>query len=301
MTDQVADNLHQKEPGEKLQKVLARAGVGSRRGVEQLISEGRIVVNGEVATLGQRVLVTDRVAVDGKQIRLKPAEELSCRVIVYNKPEGEVTTRSDPEGRNTVFQKLPLLEDGRWIAIGRLDINTTGLLMFTNDGELANKLMHPSTEVDREYAVRVLGAVDDKVINSLKEGVYLEDGMARFSDVSEAGGEGANHWYHVVLMEGKNREVRRLWESQGVTVSRLKRVRYGCIFLPSRLRVGSWEELGQKEVNDLCDLVGLPRRKVSLTRQEKESRDRKRSKSRILSASSSRAADRRKKPVRRKR
>ncbi|MCB0386834.1 MAG: pseudouridine synthase, partial [Bdellovibrionales bacterium] len=215
-----------------------------------------------------------------KKVVLKNAQEMSCRVIVYNKPEGEVTTRKDPEGRPTVFQRLPPLESGRWIVVGRLDVNTTGLLMFTNDGELANKLMHPSTEVDREYAVRVFGEVTEEALANLKQGVYLEDGMARFTDISDGGGEGINHWYHVVLMEGKNREVKRLWESQGVTVSRLKRVRYGCIFLPSRLKSGSWEELGQRELNDLCDLVGLPRRKVGLSRKEKETRDRKQQKAR---------------------
>ncbi|PIE44053.1 MAG: 23S rRNA pseudouridine(2605) synthase RluB [Gammaproteobacteria bacterium] len=299
MIDQGLDEHYRREPGEKLQKVLARAGVGSRRGVEEMISAGRIVVNGKLASLGLRVMATDTIVVDGKKVKVRPVEELACRVIVYNKPEGEVTTRSDPEGRRTVFSQLPPLEEGRWIAIGRLDINTTGLLMFTNDGELANKLMHPSARVDREYAVRVLGKVDDEVLKNLKEGVYLEDGVAKFSDISEAGGEGANHWYHVVLMEGKNREVRRLWASQGVTVSRLKRVRYGCIFMPSRLKAGSWEELGQKEVNDLCDLIGLPRRKVSLTRKEKEARDRKRNKAR--SVYPAKFSGRRNKPVRRKR
>ncbi len=288
-------------PGEeKIQKVLARLGIGSRRQIEQMVQEGRVRVNGELATLGMRLADTDTVYVDGKKIALKKAEEMSCRVIVYNKPEGEVTSRKDPEGRPTVFQKLPALETGRWIAIGRLDLNTSGLLMFTNDGELANKLTHPSTEVDREYAVRVFGEVTAEALKNLKEGVYLEDGMARFTDISDAGGEGLNHWYHVVLMEGRNREVRRLWESQGVTVSRLKRVRFGCIFLPSRLKVGSWEELGQREMNDLCDLVGLPRRKVSLSRKEKLVRDRKKSKSRAVPAGRGQQKSPRSKPVRRR-
>ncbi|MCP5206795.1 MAG: 23S rRNA pseudouridine(2605) synthase RluB [Hahellaceae bacterium] len=256
--------------GEKLQKVLAQAGVASRREVESMISQGLITVNGEVATLGIRITSDDRVTVAGRKVFLKSPEEQVCRVIVYNKPEGEVTTRNDPEGRPTVFDRLPKLKGERWIAVGRLDINTSGLLLFTTDGELANKLMHPSSVVDREYAVRVLGAVDEDTLARLREGVLLEDGIAKFTDIHDSGGEGANHWYHVVLMEGKNREVRRLWESQNVTVSRLKRVRYGCIFMPSRLKVGRWEELNQKALNDLCDMVDIPRRKCALVPKDKE-------------------------------
>lgn len=256
--------------GEKLQKVLAQAGVASRREVESMIAQGLITVNGDVATLGIRITSEDRVTVAGRKVFLKSPEEQVCRVIVYNKPEGEVTTRSDPEGRPTVFDRLPKLKGERWIAVGRLDINTSGLLLFTTDGELANKLMHPSSVVDREYAVRVLGAVDEDTLGRLREGVLLEDGIAKFTDIHDSGGEGANHWYHVVLMEGKNREVRRLWESQNVTVSRLKRVRYGCIFMPSRLKVGRWEELNQKALNDLCDMVDIPRRKCALVPKDKE-------------------------------
>ncbi|OEY67407.1 23S rRNA pseudouridine(2605) synthase RluB [Marinobacter sp. X15-166B] len=245
------------EVPERLQKVLSRAGVGSRREVESWMAAGRITVNGELPEPGCKVIVTDRIELDGKRLDLSAAGTVVRRVIVYNKPEGEVTTRRDPEGRPTVFDRLPRLKDQRWISIGRLDINTTGLMLFTTDGELANRLMHPSHEIDREYAVRVFGEVDEAMIQRLLDGVLLEDGMARFSDVSAAGGEGINRWFHVTLLGGRNREVRRLWESQGVRVSRLKRVRYGPVFLPSRLSVGRWEELGQKENDLLSGVVGL--------------------------------------------
>lgn len=254
---------------EKLQKVLARAGVGSRREMESWIAAGRVTVNGQVATLGSRVGPKDELSVDGRPVSAK-AMAPGCRVIVYNKPVGEVCTRKDPEGRPTVFDKLPKLAGERWISIGRLDINTSGLLLFTTDGELANKLMHPSSSVDREYAVRIHGQVDDEMLARLKKGVLLEDGMARFTDVQHFDGSGLNQWFHVVVMEGRNREVRRLWESQGVEVSRLKRVRYGCIFLSRSIAAGRWEELGQKELNDLCDLVELPRRqRAQQTKEQK--------------------------------
>jgi 23S rRNA pseudouridine2605 synthase len=192
-------------------------------------------------------------------------------VLAYNKPVGEVCTLKDPEGRPTVFDHLPKTKGERWVNIGRLDINTSGLLLFTTDGELANKLMHPSSGVDREYAVRVRGDVDEAMIERLKEGVMLDDGIARFTDVKFFDGEGQNKWFHVVLMEGKNREVRRLWESQGIAVSRLKRVRYGCIFMPSNVPVGTWVELGQREVNDLADLVGIERKQTKrMVGREKE-------------------------------
>jgi len=244
--------------GEKLQKVLARLGLASRRDVESWIAAGRVKVNGSVATLGQRVDLHDAIAVDGRLLKREEATETVRRVLIYNKPDGEICTRDDPEGRPTVFDRLPRPKEGRWINIGRLDINTTGLLLFTTDGELANRLMHPSYEMDREYAVRVRGEVDDEMIERLKTGVMLEDGPARFTDIQEApGGEGFNHWYHCVVMEGRNREVRRLWESQGLVVSRLKRVRFGPVFMTSDLPMGRWREMSQTEVDILSEEVGL--------------------------------------------
>ena len=241
---------------EKLQKVLARAGQGSRREMETRIREGRVLVNGEVATLGDRVSLTDTVSIDGYVIEATEAGE-NRRIIIYNKPEGEVCTRKDPEGRPTVFDKLPKLRGERWIAVGRLDINTSGLLLFTTDGELANRLMHPSTEIDREYLVRVMGEVTEENIAALKNGVIMDDGVAKFTDIVDGGGEGINRWFYVCLMEGRNREVRRLWESQGVKVNRLKRVRFGPIFLPSKAKVGRWVEMEDAEVNSLCAMVDL--------------------------------------------
>ncbi|SDJ11016.1 23S rRNA pseudouridine(2605) synthase RluB [Billgrantia gudaonensis] len=255
---------------EKLQKVLARAGLGSRREMEAAIADGRVKVNGKVATLGDRIAMHDKVALDERPVTLRGAEETPRRVIMYNKPEGELCTRKDPEGRRTVFDRLPRLKGERWIAIGRLDINTSGLLLFTTDGELANRLMHPSTQIEREYAVRVMGEVTKEQVVAMVEGVMLEDGPARFTDVQEFGGEGINTWFHVVITEGRNREVRRLWESQGLTVSRLKRVRYGNIFLDKRAKAGEWVELSQEEVDDLATAAGLPSRKVpELTPDEK--------------------------------
>ncbi|MDE8603703.1 23S rRNA pseudouridine(2605) synthase RluB [Marinomonas sp. RSW2] len=241
---------------EKLQKVLARAGQGSRREMETRIREGRVLVNGEVATLGDRVSLTDTISIDGYVIEATEAGE-NRRIIIYNKPEGEVCTRKDPEGRPTVFDKLPKLRGERWIAVGRLDINTSGLLLFTTDGELANRLMHPSTEIDREYLVRVMGEVTEENIAALKKGVIMDDGIAKFTDIVDGGGEGINRWFYVCLMEGRNREVRRLWESQGVKVNRLKRVRFGPIFLPSKAKVGRWVEMEDAEVNSLCAMVDL--------------------------------------------
>ncbi|WP_458525585.1 23S rRNA pseudouridine(2605) synthase RluB [Onishia taeanensis] len=263
---------------EKLQKVLARAGFGSRREMETAISAGRVKVNGQVASLGDRIEPRDRVSLDDRPVNLKTAEESTRRVIMYNKPEGELCTRKDPEGRRTVFERLPRLKGERWVAVGRLDINTSGLLLFTTDGELANRLMHPSTEVEREYAVRVMGEVTQANVKAMVEGVMLDDGPAHFTDVQEFGGEGINTWFHVVIMEGRNREVRRLWESQGLTVSRLKRVRYGNIFLDKRAKAGEWTELTQAEVDDLSTLAGLESRKVpELTPDEKNrwSRDKR--------------------------
>jgi len=249
---------------ERIHKVLARAGVGSRRGIEKLIAENRVQVNGKIAKLGDSLGRTDSVRVDGKQVKVESAFTQGRRVIAYHKPEGEVCTASDPEGRPTVFDRLPEAGQGRWIMVGRLDVNTAGLLLFTTDGELAHRLMHPSSGVDREYAVRVKGHVNEEMLTRLKAGVELEDGPAKFTDIQRSvdDGDGINHWYYCVLMEGRHREARRLWESQGVMVSRLRRVRYGCIFLPKRLRSGRWEELDQRAVNDLSDLVGAERREV---------------------------------------
>lgn len=242
---------------EKLQKVLARAGFGSRRELEAWIAQGRVSINGKVATLGDRVGVKDVIRVDGNIV---PREKISGgrrRVLMYHKPVGEVSTRSDPEGRPTVFDHLPHLRNGRWVAVGRLDINTSGLLLFTSDGELAHRLMHPSSQVVREYAVRVMGEVAPEMLKRLQEGVELEDGSARFDSIVDAGGEGINHWYHVTLLEGRNREVRRLWESQGVVVSRLSRVRYGPVTLPRWLRDGKFDDVPEQQLQALLELVGL--------------------------------------------
>lgn len=246
--------------GEKLQKVLARAGQGSRREIEAMIAANRVSVDGKMATLGDRIDVHSgvKVRIDGQIINLQQAQKELCRVLMYYKPEGELCTRSDPEGRATVFDRLPRLNGSRWIAVGRLDINTSGLLLFTTDGELANRLMHPSREVEREYSVRVFGQVDEAMLARLRKGVQLEDGPANFKEIKFSGGVGMNQWYDVTLMEGRNREVRRLWESQGIQVSRLIRIRYGNIKLIKGLPRGGWEELDLEKVNYLRGLVGLP-------------------------------------------
>lgn len=240
---------------ERLQKFLARMGFGSRRQIEDWIRQNRITVNGAAAELGLQVNGAERIQIDGKPIQVRPFGQRR-RVLAYYKPVGELTSRHDPEGRPTVFERLPPLRDGRWIAVGRLDYNTQGLLLVTNDGELANRLMHPSSRIEREYAVRVAGPVSAEAINRLREGVTLAEGPARFDDIREAGGEGVNHWYHVILREGRNREVRRLWESQGVTVSRLTRVRYGPIALRRGLRPGHWDELDEEQARLLLEAVG---------------------------------------------
>lgn len=245
------------EAGERLQKILARAGLASRREIEEWIKDGRITLNGKPAQLGDRYKPGQRVTVNGRPFDLSARENEPTRVLLYHKPTGEVVTRRDPEGRPVIFTQLPRPTRGRWIAIGRLDINTQGLLLVTTNGELANRLMHPSREVDREYAVRVLGPVDDAVLNRLHEGVTLEDGPARFESLREAGGEGANRWFHVTLKEGRNRIVRRLWESQGITVSRLIRVRFGQLELPPRLKALTFMELPPEQVAILMEAVGL--------------------------------------------
>ncbi|WED20696.1 23S rRNA pseudouridine(2605) synthase RluB [Vibrio sp. JC009] len=265
---------------EKLQKILARAGHGSRRELEALIKAGRVSVNGQVAKLGERLEDENAVVrIDGHTVSVKAQEEVVCRVLAYYKPEGELCTRHDPEGRRTVFDRLPKIRGSRWISVGRLDANTSGLLLFTTDGELANRLMHPSRQVEREYLVRVFGEVNEEKVRNLVKGVELEDGMARFEDVVYAGGEGINHTFYVVINEGRNREVRRLWESQDTTVSRLKRVRYGDIFLEKTLPRGGWMELELKEVNYLRELVELPPEKNTMIDKNDTSRKRERSRS----------------------
>lgn len=243
--------------GERIQKVLARGGLASRREIERWIEEGRLSVNGVKVTPGLHLMPGDQVQVNGRVVNWEKYTHQPTRVLVYNKPTGEVVTRRDPEGRPVVFTKLPKMDVGRWISIGRLDINTSGLLLLTNNGELANRLMHPSAEVDREYAVRILGEVSDEMIALLKAGVELEDGKAHFNDIQFFSGEGANKWFHVVVKEGRNRLVRRLWESQGVTVSRLMRVRYGPAVLPGNVRAHDYYELNNKELTILMEFVGM--------------------------------------------
>lgn len=225
--------------------------------MESWIEAGRVSVNGKLAKLGDRVGEDAVIRVDGKPVSKQRATKGRRRVLIYHKPIGVVTTRHDPEGRPTVFDHLPRIRAGRWIAVGRLDINTIGLLLFTNDGELANRLMHPSSGIEREYAVRVLGEVDPSIIDTLKRGVELDDGPAHFDTIHYSGGEGANQWYHVTLKEGRTREVRRLWESQGITVSRLIRIRYGSVRLHRSLRPGHWEELDEKDIELLLQAAGM--------------------------------------------
>ena len=242
---------------EKLQKVLARVGLGSRRHMEEAIIQGRVSVNGKIAEIGQRIEATDELRVDGRRVDFALEEETRRRVIIYYKPEGEICSRQDPEGRPTVFDNLPNLRGERWVMVGRLDINSSGLLVFTNDGELANRLMHPSNEVEREYAVRVMGEVTPTARQALLDGVTLDDGPAKFESFTEVGGEGINRWYQVVVKEGRNREVRRLFESQGLRVSRLLRIRYGTVSLPRQLHTGRWIELDKDEIDGITALVKL--------------------------------------------
>lgn len=260
---------------EKLQKILANLGVGSRREIEKLIAEDRVSINGKVVSLGERFEPDhiNKIRVDGKLIAAQPQQKNTCRVLVYYKPEGELCTRKDPEGRATVFTRLPKLTGSRWIAVGRLDINTSGLLLFTTDGELANRLMHPKHQIEREYSVRVFGQVTDEIVRKLKSGVQLEDGPAAFHSIKFTGGEGINQWYNVTLFEGRNREVRRLWEAVGVQVSRLIRVRYGTLSLPKGLPRGAWNELDLNSVNYLRKLVDLtPEKQSKLINENKRNK-----------------------------
>lgn len=250
---------------EKLQKVLARVGLGSRRYMEEVIAAGRVSINGIVAQVGERIEPGDELRIDGRKVAFQIEDEIRRRVIIYYKPEGEICSRSDPENRPTVFEQLPSIPGDRWVMVGRLDINSTGLLLFTNDGELANRLMHPSNEIEREYAVRVMGEVTPQLKKNMTEGVVLDDGPAKFESFSEIGGEGINRWYQVVVKEGRNREVRRIFESQGLKVSRLLRTRYGTVILPRELRTGRWIELDKGDIDNLTKSVELkPRQGTGL-------------------------------------
>ena len=233
---------------QRIHKVLADHGHGSRRGIEQLIKKNKVEVNGKIAKIGQLVSEKDSFKIEGKNIVLSRKGNKDIRILMYNKKVGEVSTRHDPENRPTVFDNLPRLNSERWVSVGRLDVNTSGLMLFTNRGELANKLMHPSSVIEREYVARIHGLVTEKILQKLINGVKLEDGLARFTDV-QAGKKGkTNQWFAMVIMEGRTREVRRLWESQNLQVSRLKRVRYGDLFLPANLKQGSYKELSKSEV-----------------------------------------------------
>ncbi len=239
---------------EKLQKVLANRGYGSRRQMEQWITAGRVTVNGRVATLGDRVEESAAIVVDGKPSRREAA--VLTRVLLLNKPAAVICTRKDEQGRPTVFTYLPKIHSGRWIIVGRLDFNTSGLLLVTNDGALANRLMHPSSEMEREYSVRLFGAVDAAITQRLLKGVTIDGEMMRFHRIEAGGASGSNQWYRVVLKEGKYREVRRLWESQGVQVNRLIRIRFGSLLLPRKLRMGEYVELSPEQVASLQQEAG---------------------------------------------
>ncbi|MDB5816198.1 MAG: pseudouridine synthase [Rhodocyclales bacterium] len=239
------------DEGERIQKVLAAAGYASRREVEEWITAGRVSVNGLPSFLGQKIAQGDRVKVNGKLVNVRFADR-APRVLIYHKPDGEIVSRDDPEGRPSVFDRLPKIRRGRWIAIGRLDFNTSGLLLFTDNGDLANRLSHPRYNLEREYAVRIVGLLSEEQVAQLREGIELEDGPAHFNMVRDEGGEGSNHWYRVSISEGRNREVRRMFEALGLTVSRLMRVRYGPVELPSRLKRGMFEDMAPEMVKTLA-------------------------------------------------
>ncbi|HJV74050.1 MAG TPA: pseudouridine synthase [Noviherbaspirillum sp.] len=275
----VRRDLTSDDDAPKLHKVLADAGLGSRRDMEELIIAGRVSVNGEPAHIGQRILPTDQVRINGKLIQRKISTR-PPRVLIYHKPAGEIVSNNDPEGRPSVFERLPTMKAGKWLAVGRLDFNTEGLLLFTTSGDLANRLMHPRYEIEREYAVRVLGELEEGMRQRLLSGVELEDGIAQFSKISDGGGEGANRWYRVTIGEGRNREVRRMFEAVGLTVSRLIRTRYGSLTLPSGLKRGRWDELDEHAVRDLMAASGLEKKvgqsqgKVKGGRPDRQGRDR---------------------------
>jgi len=258
----VRRDLTAEDDAPKLHKVLAEAGLGSRRDMEELIMAGRVSVNGEPAHTGQRILPTDAVRINGKLIQRRISKK-PPRVLVYHKPAGEIVSMDDPEGRPSVFDRLPTMKAGKWLAVGRLDFNTEGLLLFTTSGDLANKLMHPRYGIDREYAVRTLGVLEEGMRQKLLAGVELEDGTAQFSKIADGGGEGVNKWYRVVIGEGRNREVRRMFEAIGLTVSRLIRTRYGVMTLPSSLKRGRWEELEENAVRSLMSVVGVEKKQQS--------------------------------------
>lgn len=243
-------NTLESMPAERIQKVLAQSGFGSRREIEKAIVDERVLVNNKIAKIGQSITLADKIIFNGKPIYLNASNNLP-RVLIYHKPEGEIVSENDPKGRANVFQNLPKIKQGKWISVGRLDFNTSGLLIFTSYGELANKMMHPKYEVDREYSVRILGELSDEQMRKFVSGLELEDGIAKFESIYFEGGEGSNKWYRVVLKEGKNREVRRMFEFFDLTVSRLIRVRFGIVILPSHVKRGMHIELTQAEVSRL--------------------------------------------------
>jgi 23S rRNA pseudouridine2605 synthase len=261
--------------GVRIQKLLAQGGLGSRREIERWMEEGRVKVNGVQATLGTRLRAGDYLQINERGVDWEKFSGQTSRVLLYHKPTGEIVTRSDPQGRPVIFSRLPELAVGRWIAVGRLDINTSGLLLVTNNGELANRLMHPSSEVEREYAVRILGDVPEQTLASLQQGVELEDGLAKFKEIHFNGGEGANKWYYVIVSEGRNRLVRRLWESQNVVVSRLMRVRYGPVVLPEYLPAGKHYELAESELDLLFEFAGMTKEKPATATVKPEARSSK--------------------------
>ncbi len=258
----VRRELTAEDDAPKLHKVLAEAGLGSRRDMEELIVAGRVSVNGEPAHIGQRILPTDQVRFNGRLIQRKVTKSLP-KVLIYHKPAGEIVSRDDPEKRPSVFDGLPNLRNSKWLAVGRLDFNTEGLLLFTNSGDLANRLMHPRYNIDREYAVRTLGELDEGSRQKLLAGVELDDGLGQFTKIADGGGEGVNRWYRVTIGEGRNREVRRMFEAVGLTVSRLIRTRYGALTLPKTLKRGRWEELEANDVRSLLRLCGMEIKKPS--------------------------------------
>ena len=235
----------------RIHKILADHGIGSRRGIESLIRQKKVLVNGQLAIIGQLVSEKDTFEIEGRSIKLLKKDPTKRRVLMYNKKVGEISSRNDPDHKKTIFDSLPKLRSGRWVSVGRLDINTSGLILFSNDGSFANNLMHPSSNIEREYVARVHGNVSEKIVNNLIRGVKLEDGFAKFSDVQGGRKGNTNQWFAMVIMEGRSREVRRLWESQGLEISRLKRVRYGNLFLPATLKQGAFKELTKSEISSL--------------------------------------------------